>query len=79
MEDETRTFDLLRNIDQFSIIQKLMRLFLVMWFKKWDDLDDDEDIDLCVLEQEKVLEMIKNGQICDAKTIVCILKFFNMR
>lgn len=42
-------------------------------------LDYDEDIDLCMLEQEKVLEMIKNGQICDAKTIVCILKYFNMR
>ena len=42
--DEHRTFDFLRNINQFNIISKLMDLFLTMWFKNYrnmtyDDLD----------------------------------------
>jgi len=42
--DENRTFDFLRNINQFNIISKLMDLFLTMWFKNYrnmtyDDLD----------------------------------------
>lgn len=42
-------------------------------------LDEDEFIDLLLIDKEKAFEMAKNGQIQDAKTLICILKYFNMR
>ncbi|MHB1042591.1 MAG: NUDIX hydrolase [Eubacteriales bacterium] len=37
------------------------------------DLDDDEFIDVVVVPFEKALEMIRSGEICDAKSIAGIL------
>lgn len=37
------------------------------------DLDDDEFIDVLAVPFEKALEMIKSGEICDAKSIAGIL------
>jgi len=44
-----------------------------------DDADDDEDIEVVSLSAEKALEAIRNGEICDAKSIAGILMWMSLK
>lgn len=40
--------------------------------------DEDEFIDICIFHKSQVFDMIKNGEIKDAKTIVALLTAFKL-
>lgn len=40
--------------------------------------DEDEFIDICIIHKSQVFDMIKNGEIRDAKTIVALLTAFKL-
>ncbi|MBC8374589.1 MAG: NUDIX hydrolase [FCB group bacterium] len=45
--------------------------------KTEDDLDDDEVIEVRVFTRDEVQEMIRSGQIVDAKSLVTLLSYFS--
>ena len=82
--EECNTLDLLRNLNQFGIIQKLMETFLVMWFKNYKNLSS-EQLDSCLEDAvysetltckkcvtQEILKIIKMVYDLDNSFIICI-------
>ena len=78
--DEHRTFDFLRNINQFNIISKLMDLFLTMWFKNYRTFSYEEldKILFDLFEASYYLEYLDYKKLISNKILKIITLIYDM-
>lgn len=74
--EEMRTLDLLRNLNQFNIMQKLMEIFLTMWFKNYKNVHYDV-LDKC-LEEAIISENVNWKKIVTAQILKIIKMIYDL-